>query len=259
LLIDSHAHLGDDKLFSNWKAILERAQMVGLNAVVDICTDVITLERGLLIQASNPPIPVFLTAATTPHDVEAEGDLFFKRVEEAVLKKQLVAIGETGLDYYYEHSPKQTQKKHLIKYFNLAKMANLPLVFHCREAFGDLFDLADLEYSNASALLHCFTGTLDEAKQVLKRGWGLSFSGIVTFKKSTQLHEVLKYAPLEKIFIETDAPYLAPQTKRGFCNEPSFILETAQFIADLKGVSLEEVAETTSRNAREFFSLALNR
>ncbi len=254
MFIDSHAHLGDDALFPQWKEVLQRAKLAGFGALVDICTDFQTLERGLLMQKSDPAIPIFLAAATTPHDVETEGDAFFIQVSEAAVQKKLVAIGETGLDYHYEHSPKETQKKHLIQYFHLATKTNLPVIFHCRDAFKDLFECADSEYKSPKALLHCFTGTLLEAKQVLARGWGISFSGIITFKKSIELKEVVKYAPLESIFIETDAPYLAPQTKRGSCNEPSFALETAQMIADLKGVSLEEVAEHTSRNARALFS-----
>ncbi len=254
MFIDSHAHLGDDSLFSEWKEILQRAHLAKLDAVVSICTDSKTLEKSLLIQKSNPTIPVFLAAATTPHDVEKEGDAFFKEVVEAVSQKKLVAIGETGLDYHYEHSPKGTQKKHLINYFHLAKKSDLPVIFHCRDAFSDLFELADNEYKSPRALLHCFTGTLEEAKQVLDRGWSLSFSGIITFKKSVELKEVVKYVPLERIFIETDSPYLSPQTKRGLRNEPSFVVETAQMVADLKGVSLEQVAEHTSKNAKALFS-----
>lgn len=257
MLIDSHAHLGDDALFPEWKELLERARLAKLDAVVNICTDSKTLERGLLIQKSNPPIAVFLAAATTPHDVEKEGDAFFKEAEEAAAQKKLVAIGETGLDYRYEHSPKDTQKKHLINYFHLAKQSDLPVIFHCRDAFADLFELADIEYKSPRALFHCFTGTLEEAKQVLDRGWSISFSGIVTFKKSVELKEVVKYAPLERIFIETDSPYLAPQTKRGLRNEPSFVVETAQTVADLKGVSLEQIAEQTSKNVRSLFDFSI--
>ena len=256
MFIDSHAHLGDDTLFPHLKELLERARLAKLDAVIDICTNSKTLQRGLLIQKSNPPIPVFLAAATTPHDVEKEGDSFFKEVVEAISQKKLVAIGETGLDYHYEHSPKDIQKKHLINYFHLAQKSNLPVIFHCRDAFSDLFDLADSEYKSPRALLHCFTGTLEEAKKVLDRGWSISFSGIITFKKSIELKEVVKYAPLERIFIETDSPYLAPQTKRGLPNEPSFVIETAQMIADLKGISLEQVAEQTSRNVRSLFHLS---
>ena len=253
MFIDSHAHLGDESLFLRFKDVLENARMAGIDTIVDICTNFQTLERGLLIQASDPPITVVLAAATTPHDVEKEGDAFFIQVEESALKKKLVAIGETGLDYHYEHSPKEIQKKHMIQYFHLAKKTDLPIIFHCRDAFSDLFALADIEYKNSAALLHCFTGTLEEAKQVLERGWSISFSGIITFKKSEQLREVVKYVPLDRIFIETDSPYLAPQTKRGSCNEPSFIVETAKVIADLKKVPLEQIAECTSNNVKNLF------
>jgi TatD DNase family protein len=252
--IDSHAHLGDDALFIHWQDILQRAHLSGINAIVDICTDAKTLERGLFLQQSKPQVHVVLAAATTPHDVEKEGDAFFLEVEQAAAQKKLVAIGETGLDYHYEHSPKELQKKHLIKYFHLAKKEDLPIIFHCREAFLDLFAFADGEYQSSKALLHCFTGTISEARQVLDRGWSLSLSGIVTFKKSELLREIAEYVPLDRLFIETDAPYLAPQSKRGLCNEPSFVIETAQMIAKVKNVSLEAVAAQTSANARSLFS-----
>lgn len=165
-----------------------------------------------------------------------------------------MALGETGLDYYYEHSPKELQKKFLIQYFHLAIQTGLPVIFHCRDAFSDLFMLGDAEYKGKPALVHCFTGTVEEAKAALDRGWSISFSGIITFKKSEALREVVKYVPLSKMLIETDAPYLAPQSKRGSLNESSFLSETAQMIAELKQVSLETVAKATSENACAFFS-----
>ncbi len=254
MFVDSHAHLGDDALFPYWKEILQRAKTAKIDAIVNICTNSETLERGLLMQKSNPLIPIVLAAATTPHDVEKDGDSFFKEVVDLALQKKLVAIGETGLDYHYEYSPKELQKKHLIQYFHLAKKMDLPVIFHCRDAFSDLFELANAEYQSSKALLHCFTGTLEEAKQVLDQGWGISFSGIVSFKKSEPLRDVIRYVPLERMFIETDSPYLAPQTKRGSCNEPAFVVETAQVIANIKGISIEEVAQRTSLNARALFS-----
>lgn len=251
--IDSHAHLGDDALFSHSQEILQRAHLAQMDAIVNICTDQKTLERGVFLQKNNPQVPLVLAAATTPHDVEKEGDAFFIEVAKAAAQKQLVAIGETGLDYYYEHSPKELQKKHLIQYFHLAKKEQLPVIFHCRDAFSDLFSLADSEYQSPRAVLHCFTGTMAEAKQVLDRGWYLSLSGILTFKKSDLLREVAEYVPLDRLFVETDAPYLAPQSKRGLCNEPAFVVETAKVLAELKKVSLETVAKQTAENARSFF------
>jgi TatD DNase family protein len=228
---------------------LERARLSGVNRIVNICTDGPSLEAGLSLKKAFPQMS--LTAATTPHDVQAEGELFFPLVKRAA--SELVAIGETGLDYFYEHSPKEMQRTWLIRYLELARSLPLPVIFHCRNAFDDLFSITK-EYA-PKALLHCFTGTLEEAQGVLDRGWLLSFSGIVTFKKSTQLQEIARYVPLEQMVIETDAPYLAPQRHRGEQNEPSFLPEIAEYIAALKGVSSQEVIAHTSVNAIRFFSL----
>lgn len=252
MYIDSHAHLADDSVIENVEGILQRAQEKGVEKVVNICTGPLSLERGFIL-AKNFPW-VYNTAATTPHDVEKEGEAFFPIVKKAAQEKKLVAIGETGLDYHYNHSDPFVQKKFLSKYFELAKETNLPLIFHCREAFADLFEMADLEYKARPAVLHCFTGTLDEAKQCLDRGWYISFSGIVSFKKSEQLREVVAYVPLERMFIETDTPYLAPQAYRGKTNEPSYIEETAKVLATIKNVPLEELAQQTLLNASQFFS-----
>ncbi len=251
MYIDSHAHLSGETLFPVAGELIERALLAGVEKIVNIATDKESLEKGLLL--SKKYLSVYNTAATTPHDVEKEGELFFPIVEEAAKKGLLVGIGETGLDYYYEYAPKEMQKTFLIRYFNLAKQWNLPLVIHCREAFSDLFAFADEHYKNCPAVLHCFTGTLEEAKEVIKRGWYISFSGIVTFKKSEALRATLKEMPLERIFIETDAPYLAPQSKRGKVNEPSYILETASVVAEVKGISLTDVAHQTFLNASAFF------
>ena len=198
---------------------------------------------------------MFNAAATTPHDVEKEGELFFPMVEKCATEGKLVAIGETGLDYHYHHSPIETQRRFMIRYFELAVKTHLPVIFHCRDAFDDLFALADQHYSKRPAVLHCFTGTLEEAKACLDRGWFISMSGIVTFKKSQLLREVAAYVPLDRLFIETDTPYLAPQSKRGKTNEPSYIDEVAQVIAQTKGISLDQLAEATKGNAVKFFSL----
>ncbi|NGX27566.1 MAG: hypothetical protein K940chlam6_01504, partial [Chlamydiae bacterium] len=182
-----------------------------------------------------------------------DGEAFFPLVENAV--KKLVAIGETGLDYFYEHSPKKLQQEFLARYFALASQNDLPIIFHCREAFHDLFAMADEMYQNRPAVLHCFTGTKEEAKGCLDRGWFVSFSGIITFKKSKELRDVVQYVPLEQMFVETDTPYLAPQSHRGKQNEPAFVIEIAEKIAEIKGVSLEEVEKVTSENISRFFRL----
>lgn len=248
--IDSHAHLTSSDVIPHLDAILYRAKEAGISHILNICTDPETLRQGLLLSARHSHIQN--AGATTPHDVASEGKSAFPLFEEAARVGKLCAIGETGLDYHYEHSPKDLQKDFLSRYLRLATESSLPVIFHCREAFSDLFSIADAEYKGLG-VLHCFTGSLDEAKEVLERGWYLSLSGIVTFKKSGRLRDVAKMVPLSQLLIETDTPYLAPEAHRGQPNEPSFLLETAECIANAKGIPIEEIARATSENARKIF------
>lgn len=253
MFIDSHAHLTSSEMLADVQEVLARAKAAKVTKIINICTDQATLEKGLALKEQYDW--VYNTAATTPHDVEKEGESFFPLVAKCAKEKKLVAIGETGLDYHYEHSPKKMQQKFLERYLQLALDCNLPVVIHCRDAFADLFSIADALYKKERLLLHCFTGTLEEAKDAVKRGWSISFSGIVTFKKSESLREVARHIPLEHILIETDAPYLAPQSQRGKRNEPSFLPETAALLASLRNIPLAAFAEATSKNAARFFSL----
>jgi TatD DNase family protein len=257
LLIDSHAHLTSPSVFEQVESVLKRARQVGVQAIINICTDLLSLQRGL--QLSERYSWIHQAAATTPHDVEKEGEAVFEIMATAARQGRLKAVGETGLDYYYEHSKREIQKDFLRRYLQLALECRLPVVIHCREAFADFFEILDVDYQvdgrYAPGVLHCFTGTLAEAEEVLKRGWMLSLSGIVTFKKSLELQQVAREVPLDQLLIETDTPYLAPQKHRGKPNEPAFLAETAAFIAELKQVSVEEVAQATAHNAQQLFKL----
>lgn len=249
---DSHAHITSDALFPEIDALLDRAKEAKVQTILNICTDAKTLERGLEISKRYPW--VYNSAATTPHDVDKEGEELFPLMERAAKSGALVAVGETGLDYFYSHSSPQNQKQFLRRYLHLALECKLPVIIHCREAFADFFEMIDSEYRDAPGVLHCFTGTLREAEEVIKRGWYLSLSGIVTFKKSEELREVAKMAPLDRLLIETDAPYLAPQSQRGKQNEPSYLPETAKLIASIKTIDLEELGKATSENAKRLFT-----
>lgn len=253
MLIDSHAHISNEALHSIADELITRANASGIESIVNICTDQLSANRGLKIAQDHSC--VYNVGATTPHDVEKLGESDFIFFEKLAREKKLVAIGETGLDYHYEHSPRNLQKKYLSRYFALAIECNLPVVIHCRDAFHDLFAIADDEYKGKPLLLHCFTGDKQEAKKALDRGWKISFSGIVTFKKSESLREAASYVPLDSMLIETDSPYLAPQSKRGQINEPSFLVETAERLAVLKGISLESFANATLQNTKIFFCL----
>ncbi|OGN59708.1 MAG: hydrolase TatD [Chlamydiae bacterium RIFCSPHIGHO2_12_FULL_27_8] len=246
---DTHAHLTFKEIDLD---VIKRAKESNVNKIINICTDKSSLMKG--IELASKYDFIFNAAATYPHDVDNEGKEFFEIVKKYAIEKKLIGIGESGLDYYYEHAEKEEQKKYLKKYFELSLSLNLPIILHCRNAFKDLFEISDTFYKSKKALLHCFTGTIEEAKEVLKRDWIIAFSGIITFKNSDDLREVVKYVPLEKMVIETDAPYLAPQKYRGKKNEPSYIIETAKMISEIKNISLEEVAFKTTANAENFFN-----
>lgn len=256
MLIDSHAHITNASLEDDLDEILRNAKKSGVGTIVNIATHPEELEKGLLLssQTCEAYPKIYHAAATTPHDAEKEGELYFEYFAKSAREKKLVAIGETGLDYYYYRESAASQKKILRRYFQLSKETGLPVVIHCRDAFEDFFAILDEEMP-VQGILHCFTGTLDEAKKVIERGWFLSLSGIVTFKKSLELKDVAKWVPMDSLLIETDTPYLAPQAYRGKRNEPAYLVETARHIADLRGISLEALANATSQNARRAFHL----
>jgi TatD DNase family protein len=254
MFIDSHAHITSSS-YSDEEVIevTKRAKKNGVDFIINIGTDNLSLSRGLDLAKSYPFVKN--AVAITPHDVEKEGGLLFDLFEDSIRSGLISAVGETGLDYYYEHSNRKIQQEYFIRYLTLASEMNLPLIIHCRNAFDDLFLLLDEYYKTKPFVLHCFTGTTLEAKAVLDRGGLVSFSGIVTFKKSLDLQKTLQFIPIESLLIETDSPYLAPEGLRGKKNEPSNLRIIAQKAADLKSVSLEQFAYTTSNNAKNFFKI----
>lgn len=249
---DSHAHLSDAAMLPQIDAVMKRAKEAGVTRILNICTDPATLKEGLLLAKKFPEIAN--AGSTTPHDVEKEGEECFEVFKEAAKTGKIVAVGETGLEYFYKELDRTIQKKFLVRYLHLAQETKLPVIFHCREAFADLFAIADLEYAKGlPAVLHCFSGTMEEAERVISRGWFLSLSGVVTYKKNEALRLIAKWVPLNQLLVETDTPYLAPQSRRGKPNEPAFLVETVQVIADAKGISRDEVARVTFANAAQIF------
>jgi TatD DNase family protein len=258
-IIDSHAHLTCSDCFSDAREMLDRANEAGVQAVINICTGSDSLEKGLQLAKSAQNPFVYCAAATTPHDVAKDGTAFFPIVEKHARAGDLIAIGETGLDYFYTHSPKDIQQIFLRKYLQLATALNLPVIIHCRDAFEDFLMILDEENNkakkNISGVLHCFTGTQAEALKVLDRGLYISLSGIVTYPKSIELQKVVRNIPRDRLLLETDTPFLAPKTKRGKRNEPAYVVETAKLIAHLLDVPIEEIAEATYRNSKQLFKL----
>ena len=253
MYIDSHAHLSSASVLPQIEGIIHRARAARVSKIVNICTDLQTLKDGISLASKYPEI--VNAGSTTPHDTEKEGELYFSQFSDAAKSGQLIAIGETGLDYHYNYSPKESQIEFLKKYLLLGLETNLPVIFHCREAFADLFSITDDHYRKSPAVLHCFTGTPDEADLVIERGWYLSFSGILTYKKSQSLRDIAQRVPLSQVLIETDTPYLAPQKYRGGQNEPAYVVETAAALARAKNISIDDVARATTENAKKIFQM----
>ncbi len=251
-MIDSHAHLCSAALAEDLEEILARAFSHGVEKIVNITTNPEELARGLLLSKQHPWI--YTVGSTTPHDVEKEGEASFEAFATHARAGDLVAVGETGLDYYYWRDSAEIQQDFLRRYLKLAAECELPVVIHCRDAFDDFFRVLDSE-KVVRGVLHCFTGTLEEAKEVIARDWYLSLSGIATFKKSEELREVARLVPLDRLLIETDAPYLAPLPYRGKRNEPAYLVETAKCLAEARGISFEEFAAATAANAQNFFGI----
>ncbi len=252
-MIDSHLHL-TCKGFTEEElpGVLERAWLRHIEAMVTVCTDLDSLLWALKLAEQEPRISV--AAAIPPHDLH----LAYQTKEIFTHLDKLVAIGETGLEYFHQPVDKVLQRELFCTHLQKAEETQLPLIIHCRDAFEDFFDIID-EFSLAQypGVLHCFTGGMEDAKRLIDRNWMISFSGILTFKKSVELQEIAQALPIKNILIETDAPYLAPQTERGKRNEPAFLMETAKMLASLQRLPLETVMQETARNTRTLFNRML--
>lgn len=253
-MFDAHAHLTSEENV-DVTPLLERASAAGVKGVINVCCDLEDLQRGICLAKSKQPLKIYTSAALTPHEATKDDAEFFKEIERLALAKELVAIGETGLDYHYNYAPRDVQIEVLKRYLQLANSVNLPVVIHCREAFDDLCKIIDETCPHIKVMLHCFTGTLEEAKRAVERGWYVSLSGIVTFAKSIELQKVALFIPKNLLLIETDSPYLAPQGFRGKKNEPAYLVHTALFVANLRNESIDALAQSSTQNVQRLFNV----
>ena len=206
---------------------------------------------------------MFATLGVHPHEASLAGESDYAEMEHLAKHPKTIAWGEIGLDYYYDHSPRDVQKQVFIRQMELARAAKLPIVIHCRpsdnseNAWDDTLALIREHWSSSGigGILHCFTGELHHMRAALEMGFMISFAGNVTFPKALNIREAAKQCPLDRMFIETDSPFLAPVPYRGKRNEPAFVIETARYIAELRGIPIEDLAASTSSNFRRFFGL----
>ncbi len=257
-MFDTHAHLTDDKLFNNITEILSYAKQSGVTDILCVCDSDTDLTRGIEVQqiADTKGIKIHLSAGIHPHTADLFVNTNWDEQYQQWIKvcKEIIAIGEIGLDYYYKNSDPESQKKNFREQLKLAKKNGLPAIIHCRDAINDTINILKEENINAG-VMHCFSGNIDDMKKFVELGFYISISGIVTFPKAVTLHEVTKQVPVDRVVIETDCPYLAPQPFRGKLNEPSYIKYTLSRIAEIRNIEFENCRVLTSSNAKKLFNI----
>ncbi|WP_404469287.1 TatD family hydrolase [Sutcliffiella horikoshii] len=254
MLFDTHVHLNADQYEEDLQEVIDRAQAEKVTNMVVVGFDRKTITRAMeLVEKYD-----FLYAAVGWHPVDAidmtEEDLAW--IEDLASHEKVVAIGEMGLDYHWDKSPKEIQKEVFRKQIQLAKKVKLPIVIHNRDATADVVQiLKEEDAKEVGGIMHCFTGSLEVAKECMEMNFYISFGGPVTFKNAKKPKEVVKEIPMEKLLIETDCPYLTPHPYRGKRNEPGYVRLVAEQIAELKELTIEEVAEKTTANAKKLFGI----
>ena len=261
-LFDSHAHLGSPELSGEARELMERARAAGVEGVIAVGAGYgVALNAAAVALAEEHP-DVWATVGVHPHDAREWNELACRALDGWLGHERVQAVGECGLDYWYEHSPREEQRECLRGQIVLARTHDLPLVIHVRasrdsrDAFDDLLAIFDQSGAEAAGgVIHCFTGDLPFAEACLARGFDISFSGILTFKNAEALREVARALPVERLLVETDSPLLAPAPYRGRRNEPAFVALVAECLAELHGQSPESMAERTAERARHAFRI----
>jgi TatD DNase family protein len=254
--LDAHTHLDSDELFSEKEEVLNRAWQSGVTRALLVNSEATeqSFERTLTCLQFSHPVKRFASFGIHPHQANLYDSDLEKKVKEYLGHPGVVALGEIGLDFYYNYSPQDVQISVLQKQLALAQEKQLPVVIHCRDAYSELAQILSSLSSKWTGMIHCFTGTPSEMEPLLQLGFYISFSGIVTFPRATALKESAKIVPLDRILVETDAPFLAPVPHRGKRNEPAFVVETARFLASLRTISEQELSEAVFANFQTLFT-----
>ncbi len=256
MFIDSHCHLNYKGLIEDQAGVIERARAAGVTAMLNISTR--AAEWDEVIATAERESDVMASVGIHPHEADTHADIDAATLVEKARHPKVIAIGESGLDYYYDHSDRARQRESFRAHIAAARLTQLPLVVHTRDAEEDTYDILADEMGKGRypALIHCFTAGQDFADKVLALGLYVSISGIVTFRNARALQEVAKTLPLDRLLIETDSPFLAPMPHRGRPCEPAFVADTARFLAVLRDEPLDVLAEATSANFRALFTKA---
>ncbi len=264
MFVDSHAHLDGRQFEADREEVIARAREAGVKTIVAIGNGDGPPDLDAGVQLAEKYPFMYATVGIHPHEARLASDDAYATMERLAQNPKVIAWGEIGLDYYYDHSPRDVQKQVFIRQMELAAAAKRPIVIHCRpsdaseNAWDDCLALIEEQWApkGIGGILHCFTGTWPHAKRALDVGFMISFAGNVTFPKAQQIRDAAAEVPLDRILIETDCPYLAPIPYRGKRNEPSYVKETARKLGELRGLSMEEIGERTAANFYNFFKIS---
>ncbi|HJQ33206.1 MAG TPA: TatD family hydrolase [Pyrinomonadaceae bacterium] len=262
MFVDSHAHIDGEAFDADRDEVVARAREAGVRAILNVGTGDPhggELERGVAVAERYEG--VYAAAGVHPHDARLYDEAAERRLLDILQGGgRVVALGEIGLDFHYDHSPREVQREVFARQLRLAKELSLPVIIHSREADEETVEILRREYAEAprGGVMHCFGGGMRMAEGVLELGFHISFAGNVTFKKAENLREVARIVPAERLLVETDCPFMAPVPLRGRRNEPAFVVETARFVADLRGVGSEELGRTTTANFSRLFGVPVD-
>ncbi len=257
MIVDSHCHLDTANLYNELDEVVKRASINNVKHLLTICTTLESFEKIKLITQKYKNI--YGTFGIHPHESEKYQQIDSNFILNTKRKhSKIVGIGETGLDFYYNHSDKKIQKKSFIEHIKAASELGIPVIVHTRNAEADTYEIlkSECKNSNLKVLIHCFTGTKDFAKKLVDLNFYISVSGIITFKKTNDLTEAVSSVPIENLLVETDSPYLAPAPFRGKNNEPSYIIHTIKKLSEIKKLPEETIIRSTTNNFMKLFNLA---
>ncbi len=258
MLIDTHCHLQDKRFAGDLEAVLDRAQEAGVAYVLVVGSDLATSREACELAQKYPQL--FAIVGVHPHDSKDADRATFDEIRKLAAQERVVALGEMGLDYHYDFSPRKIQQRVFRYQIGLARELGLPIVIHDREAHADTMAILKEEKAEeVGGVLHCYSGSWEMARECIKMGFYISIAGPVTFANAKKLVQVVENLPLEHLLVETDAPYLTPVPHRGKRNEPAYVRHVAEAIARIKGIAVEEVEEQTTANAIKLFGLPVEK
>ncbi len=256
MLIDSHCHLTDAQFDEDRAAVIARARAAGVGRCIVIGANGEFSHNEKAVALARKYEEVFAIVGVHPHDAKTITAETYARLRELARQPKVVGLGETGLDFYYDNSPREDQRTHFCRFIHLARELGAPLSMHVRDAYAEASDTLRREgEGRVRGVMHCFTGTAEEARALLALGLFISFSGVITFKNANNLRAVVKMIPLDRLLLETDSPLLAPAPYRGKRNEPAYVVQVAKTVAEVKGLTIEEVAKATRANTEALFGM----